>query len=71
MAVVADLQESVEDMLVGGGSQVRLVIARPQAPCDREAARGGRADEYLAAADLRQPRFALSNRVANARHRRC
>ena len=71
MPVVADLQERVENMFVGRGGQVRLIVARPQAPRDREPARRSRADEHLAAADLRHARCLFPYRVANAHHARC
>src|SRR3546814_14911231 len=68
MAVVADLEEGVEDMLVGGGGQVRPIVARPDRPCQREPSGGGRADEQRAARDQRCPPRLPAHRVANARH---
>ncbi len=45
MAVLADLQEGVEDMLALGGGEVGGIVARPHGPGERETPRGGGADE--------------------------
>jgi hypothetical protein len=71
MPVVADLQKGVEDMLIAGGGQVRLIVAWPQRPGDRKAARRGGADQNLAAADVRQAPFVCPHFVPDARHARC
>ena len=70
MSVVADLEEGVENMLVGCGGQIGLVIARPDAPRQCEATCGGRADQQRTAADMRQARFIFPHYVANTGHRR-
>ena len=71
MSVVADLQKGVEDMLVGSGGQIGQIVARPQAPRNRQSARGRRADKQRTAADERRARFVFPHSVANAGHARC